>query len=86
MTTAPGLTGHELIKGHGTENDFLMLVDPERRVPVSAADVTAVCDRPGRPAGWPRTSSRGSVATLGSIGSTSASTREGDGCPANANA
>ena len=56
MTTAPGLTGHELIKGHGTENDFLMLVDPERRVPVSAADVTAVCDRRagrahGRPAG-----------------------------------
>jgi len=45
MTTAPGLTGHELIKGHGTENDFLMLVAPERRVPVSAADVTAVCDR-----------------------------------------
>lgn len=45
MTSASGLAGHELIKGHGTENDFLMLVDPERRVPVSASDIAAVCDR-----------------------------------------
>ena len=45
MTAASGLAGHELIKGHGTENDFLLLVDPERDVSVSAADVAAVCDR-----------------------------------------
>ena len=45
MTAASGLAGHELIKGHGTENDFLLLVDPEREVPVSATDIVAVCDR-----------------------------------------
>ena len=45
MTAASGLAGHELIKGHGTENDFLLLIDPERDVPVSAADIAAVCDR-----------------------------------------
>ena len=45
MTTASRLAGRELIKGHGTENDFLLLVDPEREVPVSATDIVAVCDR-----------------------------------------
>ena len=45
MTTASRLAGRELIKGHGTENDFLLLVDPEREVSVSAADIAAVCDR-----------------------------------------
>ena len=45
MTAASRLAGHELIKGHGTENDFLLLVDPEREVPVSATDIVAVCDR-----------------------------------------
>ena len=45
MTVASRLAGHELIKGHGTENDFLLLVDPEREVPVSATDIVAVCDR-----------------------------------------
>ena len=44
MTAALRLAGHELIKGHGTENDFLLLVDPEREVPVSATDIVAVCD------------------------------------------
>lgn len=47
MTNAPGLVGHELIKGNGTRNDFLLLVDPEREVAVSPADVAAVCDRHG---------------------------------------
>lgn len=45
MTAAPGLVGRELIKGHGTQNDFLLLIDPEREVSVSAGDVAAVCDR-----------------------------------------
>ena len=45
MTAASRFAGHELIKGHGTENDFLLLVDPEREVPVSATDIVAVCDR-----------------------------------------
>ncbi len=45
MTTTAGLAGHELIKGHGTGNDFLMLVDPDRSVSVSAAEIAAVCDR-----------------------------------------
>lgn len=45
MTAAWGLAGHELIKGHGTQNDFLVLIDPDREVEVSAGDVAAVCDR-----------------------------------------
>ena len=45
MTAASGLAGHELIKGHGTENDFLLLIDPERDVPVTATDIATVCDR-----------------------------------------
>ena len=45
MTAASGLAGHELIKGHGTENDFLLLIDPERDVPVTATDIAAACDR-----------------------------------------
>ncbi|CAM2743926.1 diaminopimelate epimerase [Actinomyces slackii] len=40
-----GLSGRELIKGHATLNDFLLLVDPERDAAVSAADIAAVCDR-----------------------------------------
>lgn len=47
MTDAPGLSGRELIKGHGTRNDFLLLVDPEREAAISAADIAAVCDRHG---------------------------------------
>ena len=39
------LAGHTLIKGHGAQNDFLLLVDPEREVDVSAAEVAALCDR-----------------------------------------
>ncbi len=45
MTAASGLAGHELIKGHGTENDFLLLIDPERDVPITATDIAAACDR-----------------------------------------
>ena len=47
--TSPGtggaLSGRTLIKGHGTGNDFLLLIDPEREVALTAGDVAAVCDR-----------------------------------------
>ncbi|MER5571320.1 diaminopimelate epimerase [Streptomyces goshikiensis] len=32
-------------KGHGTENDFIVLLDPTNRLRLSAADVIALCDR-----------------------------------------
>lgn len=32
-------------KGHGTENDFVLLVDREGMLDISAADVRAICDR-----------------------------------------
>ncbi|MBW3069330.1 diaminopimelate epimerase [Actinomyces sp. 594] len=45
MTIAPGLAGRTLIKGHTAGVDLLLLVDPEREVPLTAADVAAVCNR-----------------------------------------
>ena len=45
MTEYSPLAGRTLIKGHATENDFLLLVDPDCQVPLSAADVAEVCDR-----------------------------------------
>ena len=47
MPHSTGLRGRELIKGHATLNDFLMLVDPSCEVAVSGADIAAVCDRHG---------------------------------------
>ena len=47
MPYSTGLRGRELIKGHATLNDFLMLVDPSCEVAVSGADIAAVCDRHG---------------------------------------
>ena len=47
MPHSTGFRGRELIKGHATLNDFLMLVDPSCEVAVSGADITAVCDRHG---------------------------------------
>src|SRR6476661_827167 len=32
-------------KGHGTENDFVLLPDPDGRLSVTPAAVTALCDR-----------------------------------------
>lgn len=43
--TARSLSGATLIKGHGTENDFLFLIDPDDEVTVTPAEVAAVCDR-----------------------------------------
>ena len=45
MPHSTGLRGLELIKGHATLNDFLMLVDPGCEVAISGADIAAVCDR-----------------------------------------
>ncbi|WP_159625801.1 diaminopimelate epimerase [Actinomyces sp. zg296] len=49
MTTSTrnGLAGHELIKGRAAGDDLLMLVDPDCDVPLTAADIAAVCDRRG---------------------------------------
>lgn len=33
------------LKGHGTENDFVIVPDPEGRLDLSAADVARLCDR-----------------------------------------
>ena len=45
MPHSTGLRGRELIKGHATLNDFLMLLDPGCEVAISGADIAAVCDR-----------------------------------------
>ena len=45
MPHSTGLRGRELIKGHATLNDFLMLVDPGCEVAISGADIVAACDR-----------------------------------------
>ncbi|WP_194949460.1 diaminopimelate epimerase [Actinomyces trachealis] len=43
--TLAALSGRELIKGHGAGNDFLLLIDPDCQVSLSASDVAAVCNR-----------------------------------------
>lgn len=44
---ATGLSGRELLKGHATLNDFLLLIDPDCQAPLTAAAIAAVCDRRG---------------------------------------
>ncbi|MCK1798745.1 diaminopimelate epimerase [Streptomyces sp. XM4193] len=41
-TTAQPIT---FLKGHGTENDFVIIPDPEGRLELSAAEVARLCDR-----------------------------------------
>lgn len=38
-------TGVRLVKGHGTENDFLLLADPDGRVELTPGQVRALADR-----------------------------------------
>jgi diaminopimelate epimerase len=38
-------TAVRFVKGHGTENDFVLLHDPEGRLELSASTVAALCDR-----------------------------------------
>ncbi|MFJ4639826.1 diaminopimelate epimerase [Streptomyces hygroscopicus] len=42
MSTAPRLP---FLKGHGTENDFVIVPDPDGRLELSAAAVARICDR-----------------------------------------
>ncbi|MDX6743465.1 diaminopimelate epimerase [Actinocorallia sp. A-T 12471] len=44
-TTGRALTGHAFTKGHGTENDFVILPDPDGELDLAAADVARICDR-----------------------------------------
>ncbi|SEP33713.1 diaminopimelate epimerase [Amycolatopsis saalfeldensis] len=37
--------GIEFLKGHGTQNDFVLLPDPSGRLDLTAARVAALCDR-----------------------------------------
>ncbi|GAB2807265.1 diaminopimelate epimerase [Actinocorallia aurea] len=39
------LSGHPFTKGHGTENDFVILPDPDGELDLTAAEVTRICDR-----------------------------------------
>lgn len=39
------LSGLELLKGHSTGKDLLLLIDPDCQVELGAAQVTALCDR-----------------------------------------
>jgi diaminopimelate epimerase len=41
----PFVKGPEFFKGHGTENDFVVLPDPEARLDLTAERVAALCDR-----------------------------------------
>ncbi|MEU1792515.1 diaminopimelate epimerase, partial [Streptomyces sparsogenes] len=41
--TAPAL--HPFIKGHGAENDFVILPDPAGRLTLTPAEVIRLCDR-----------------------------------------
>lgn len=38
-------SGIDFAKGHGTENDFILLPDPQARLPLPAEAVVALCDR-----------------------------------------
>ena len=37
--------GPEFIKGHGTQNDFVVLPDPDGELKLTDAHVRALCDR-----------------------------------------
>ncbi|GAA4528602.1 diaminopimelate epimerase [Amycolatopsis samaneae] len=37
--------GIEFLKGHGTQNDFVLLPDPDGRLELTEANVAALCDR-----------------------------------------
>ncbi|ACY21462.1 diaminopimelate epimerase [Gordonia bronchialis DSM 43247] len=43
MTTSTGL---RFVKGHGTQNDFVILADPAADLDIDASLVAALCDRP----------------------------------------
>ncbi len=45
MVDLSALRGVRLTKGHGTQNDFVLLADPDGALALDAATVAAVCDR-----------------------------------------
>ncbi|WP_422631879.1 diaminopimelate epimerase [Pseudokineococcus basanitobsidens] len=44
-TALPGLTGLRVTKGHGTENDFVLVTDPAGERDLTDEQVRALCDR-----------------------------------------
>ncbi|QKW21865.1 diaminopimelate epimerase [Kitasatospora sp. NA04385] len=45
MSERSGTSGTAFLKGHGTQNDFVIVPDPDGLTELSAADVAALCDR-----------------------------------------
>jgi diaminopimelate epimerase len=45
MTGTRAPSGVPFVKGHGTENDFVLLPDPDDTLEVTAGQVRAICDR-----------------------------------------
>ncbi|MFK0195037.1 diaminopimelate epimerase [Kitasatospora sp. NPDC090308] len=45
MSERSGTSGTAFLKGHGTQNDFVILPDPDGRIDLSAATVAELCDR-----------------------------------------
>ncbi|MCZ4124977.1 diaminopimelate epimerase [Streptomyces sp. H39-S7] len=45
LTTQPHPAGHPFVKGHGAENDFVILPDPDGRRDLSPEEVARLCDR-----------------------------------------
>ena len=45
MTGTRAPSGVPFVKGHGTENDFVLLPDPDGTLEVTAGQVRAICDR-----------------------------------------
>ncbi|GAA4423680.1 diaminopimelate epimerase [Georgenia halophila] len=45
MTSFGVLAGRTLVTGHGTENDFVLVPDPDGELTITPSEVAAVCDR-----------------------------------------
>src|SRR5664280_2947488 len=45
MTGTRAPSGEPFVKGHGTENDFVLLPDPDGTLEVTVGQVRAICDR-----------------------------------------
>ncbi|RKE21497.1 diaminopimelate epimerase [Streptomyces sp. TLI_171] len=45
MSERSGISGTAFLKGHGTQNDFVIVPDPDGRLELSARTVAELCDR-----------------------------------------
>ncbi|MFF4343500.1 diaminopimelate epimerase [Kitasatospora sp. NPDC001540] len=45
MSERSGISGTAFLKGHGTQNDFVIVPDPDGRIDLSADAVARLCDR-----------------------------------------